>query len=613
MYGKAVRVFTMHGLKGDPYVNPRPSHRARLLLSLVFGISLPLVPLPSSAQEAMNIWCVWSGGNGTAGTATLIQGPSPDSKVVLFDEGGGTDFADNCYALLSSLGISTIDYAIAGHYDGDHIQGLDHLATHVTITNCYDRGGTLRADGSAIDASYLATVSGRRYTVKVDGTTDIDLGGSGGSEAMMRFLSVGATNNTQTTYIRGGGTVNPGTEENSKSISALVSYGGFDFYVGSDALTVVQDAVYPVITGSGGSNLNRYVDVQLVDHHGSSENNGATFLGAMAPEIAIIPVWDNGSGHPRATTVTRLQAVVETQPQRIIRLNPGDTNGTDFAAENMSYCVTANGHVRITTDGSSYTVSGAALTDPGLSNHSLDDTGFDWSGINESFEGTYLWTGWLASGSDVQSSTYAKTGTYSAKFDANGDYLITPLLANPSTMTYWMRATAGASSFNVQYSSNTGGPWTNLTGSPTTTDYTATFKQESFNLSSYSTIYIRFSRNSTKTYYLDDVMVTSRAGTPTRTPTRTPTASFTPTRTPTITPTPTRTPTRTPTPAGPTPTPTRTPTRTPTPAGPTPTPASIRRVNYQPSASSTPPSYQKDWGQSYGSDLDPYNSFGWLP
>lgn len=127
----------------------------------------------------------------------------------------------------------------------------------------------------------------------------------------------------------------------------------------------------------------------------------------------------------------------------------------------------------------------------------------------QSFEGTFPPSGWTQSGCD-KSSICAHTGTYSVRFNANGDYLITPLLTTPGVLTYWMRAASGTTSFSVQYASSASGPWTHLAGSPTTTNYNNSFKKHTFNLSGYSNIYILYKRNNSKTYYLDDVNVTCR-------------------------------------------------------------------------------------------------------
>jgi hypothetical protein len=277
--------------------------------------------------------------------------------------------------------ITDINYAVAGHYDSDHVGGLDNLvlltggnpdtgySPHVGTVAFYDRGGSQRQDGTAITPAYydLVVASGRRATAKVDGTTDINLG----SGALLRFLSVGAADTTDTLYVRGrpNQTI---SSENDLSITALITYGGFDFYVGSDAEGINEKAVDDVVMGLG-----RHVDVLHVDHHGSDTYgiSSPEFLGNMGPEVALISVWSNSFGHPRATTVTNIQAVVEHLPQRIIRLSPGDTGNPDWAPENMSYCHTTNGHLTITANGSTYTVSGNGITEPGLTNHSTDDAG----------------------------------------------------------------------------------------------------------------------------------------------------------------------------------------------------------------------------------------------
>jgi hypothetical protein len=133
--------------------------------------------------------------------------------------------------------------------------------------------------------------------------------------------------------------------------------------------------------------------------------------------------------------------------------------------------------------------------------------------INESFEVSYPPAGWRQTTTE-RTNTYAKTGTYSARIQANGDSIITPLLTHPLSLSYWMLATAGAASFIVEYSNAGSTGWTALPGTPVTTDYAGTFKQEVFDLSAHQNIFVKFRRNSAKTYYLDDVVVSSNASGP---------------------------------------------------------------------------------------------------
>ncbi len=290
-------------------------------------------------------------------------------------------------------GISTIHYAIGGHYDRDHVDGMaplnDLLGGDSTrgyapnIDNFYDRGGTTNHVGDPIRTNYynLVSQSGKRHTVVVNGDDDIDLG----SSAMLYFLSVGAPNDVEEIYIRGGYTVTENVTENNKSISALLSvawlggyYGNyFDMYMGGDLEGTGECAVDDVIVDSGGLNLDAEVDIMLVDHHGSDSHyiTSTEFLDTIYPEVAIISVWSNSHEHPRYNTVQRLQQVVEADTQRIIRLDPGDDTppNDEWAPEDMDYCHTTNSHVYIWTNGACYSVEGTGIDDADLHYHPVDE------------------------------------------------------------------------------------------------------------------------------------------------------------------------------------------------------------------------------------------------
>ncbi|MEJ2745670.1 MAG: PQQ-binding-like beta-propeller repeat protein, partial [bacterium] len=288
----------------------------------------------------------------------MIKGPN--GTVVLFDEGGGETWADACNDLLKDEGIENIHHAIASQYHADHIGGLDNLQSpDVKFDKCWDRGGTKKQDNTDIDATYLATANEiGRYTVEVDGTTDINLG----SGAMLYFLSVGRADTEGVADIRGGGTVAV-TTENAKSITALITYGGFDFYVGGDAEGVVEKAVDDVII----NDLGRSIDVLHIDHHGSVTNQTSSveFLSNMAPEVCITSVWDNLHGHPTEDVMDRVDAVVDGGLYSNIRLRIG--SGADDIPS-PPRC-TANGHVYISTDGVTYSIWGGGCS---IINHATD-------------------------------------------------------------------------------------------------------------------------------------------------------------------------------------------------------------------------------------------------
>jgi hypothetical protein len=85
--------------------------------------------------------------------------------------------------------------------------------------------------------------------------------------------------------------------------------------------------------------------------------------------------------------------------------------------------------------------------------------------LSEGFEGSFPPTDWTQNSID-QSSTYAHTGTYSARFTALGDYLITPPLTNAQTLVVWIYPTAANPSVIVETSASASGPWTAVSGSP---------------------------------------------------------------------------------------------------------------------------------------------------
>lgn len=348
----------------------RHAQRCWLLLSVAVFFTA------RAHAQNLDIWCVWQ--TDGIGTCSVVRGP--DGTVVLLDECGGNTQAEALVTdILAPNGINYIDYAIAGHYDQDHTGGLDDIVGLMGGISAfgafYDRGGTLRHEGDSIPSGYydVVTASGRRATPSLDGTSDIDLGNG----ARLYFLCVGAPDTREELYIRGRPSVTSSITENNKSIAVLVTYGGFDFYFGSDLEGTGEMAVDDVVA----ADLGRKVDILHVDHHGADTNDisSYSFLHTVDPEIAIISCWDSQPhGHPRRTTVEQLQDVVEPLPQRIIRLEAGDDDHAAWAPGNMEYCLTTYRHVRISTNGTTYTVDtvdragGTDITDPGLVNHYAD-------------------------------------------------------------------------------------------------------------------------------------------------------------------------------------------------------------------------------------------------
>lgn len=125
--------------------------------------------------------------------------------------------------------------------------------------------------------------------------------------------------------------------------------------------------------------------------------------------------------------------------------------------------------------------------------------------INESFEGTWLPSGWTNSG--FARAAVGRTGTYSASSGQTGNYLITPLITVPSTLSYWNRKKTGNCTFSIQTSSSVNGPWTTVSGYPISAGNG--WSNQTYDFSSYSNIYVRFLHVSNNNiWYLDDIQIT---------------------------------------------------------------------------------------------------------
>ncbi|MDD5556429.1 MAG: hypothetical protein PHN82_04165 [bacterium] len=199
---------------------------------------------------------------------------------------------------------------------------------------------------------------------------------------------------------------------------------------------------------------------------------------------------------------------------RIFTLERGDPG----AGEAANVTIVGNGHgydpalqgsLKITVSDGGYSIT-FSNEGPNTNSFMYGPYDTDEGGIsrllNEDFEGTWPPAGWTMNSIEWSTSS-SNSPTHSALINANGDYLITPLLAAPDTMTFWYRGTSG--SLNVEYSSSTGGPWSHVTGSPFAGS--GSWEQHSVNLSAHSNIYIRFTRvPSAGLHYIDDVVVTSR-------------------------------------------------------------------------------------------------------
>lgn len=267
------------------------------------------------------------------GDSTLIV--SPSGQTMLIDGGLNGHGNNTILPFLLDRDIDHLDYVSATHYHNDHVGGLDEIAKspRVSVGEVLDRGD-IDHPSSQPFLDYKSAFQGQRRKV-LPGEV-IDLGGG----VTVRCLAVNGV-------LAGGAVIDlggSGQQENSASISWLLSYGDFQMFVGGDltggsAMSVNIEKPVGVVTGD--------VDVYKANMHGSSISSTGPFLRLLRPEFVVLSVGSpNSSNFPRADTLARLNPRDRSIP--VWSTSPGN-GGYGF--------VDAGGHIFIKTDGQTYTAS----------------------------------------------------------------------------------------------------------------------------------------------------------------------------------------------------------------------------------------------------------------
>ncbi len=130
--------------------------------------------------------------------------------------------------------------------------------------------------------------------------------------------------------------------------------------------------------------------------------------------------------------------------------------------------------------------------------------------ISEGFE-SGIPAGWVSSGW-IADGTYHNNGAQSALASVSGSTLMTPLLANPGTLTYYHRGNT-STRFRIEYASSTSGPWTALVGYPVFAN--AAWGSKTDDLSAHPNCYFRWTTVDAGEVAIDDISIeTSSTPTP---------------------------------------------------------------------------------------------------
>lgn len=346
----------------------------RLVVSRAFfWVVLLVLPISISAQQ-LEIHYI----NVSWGGSVLVKGP--DGTTVLLEAGNTGRGTARVVPYLQSIGITPavgLDYTIAGHQHCDHVGGLDEVINagyNVRIKNYYNGSSTTSSCVTDWNTVAATTTAGAPVAPAVG--TVIQLGNGA-------KITIVARNGS----IIGGGTVSV-SNENDRSIAALIQYGGFDYIWASDmgggnidesctgrftsSQTDVESSVIQAISPGGAFPLISAggIDVLNVNHHGSESSTNKNWMNLSQPAVAVI---STGAGQSSGFELPRIDVVehvllaqatacITVPPALVLQTEEGSPTGSQTSFAGFSV-----GNVKIATDGiNAFTVSadGAVTVGP---------------------------------------------------------------------------------------------------------------------------------------------------------------------------------------------------------------------------------------------------------
>ena len=268
------------------------------LLKRLFVIAILLTPFLLYSQN-LKIFQI----DVDQGGSTLFVTPNGSTLLV---DAGKNGHGRRIKKILEQEGITHINHFVNTHYHEDHYGGIDDLARdpQITIGISYDRG-----DKAFLPASKLNEATYKDYDATV------------GSTAIMltRGMQIPIDSAITITCISHGGVVlgeinqSTGVHENDMSISLLIKYGNFRYFVGGDIESSTENKIAE-------KDLVLDVDIYQANHHGSHTSSSLAFMQDLVPAVIVISNGSNESYyHPRLVTLNTYSQL--TPPPAVFQTN----------------------------------------------------------------------------------------------------------------------------------------------------------------------------------------------------------------------------------------------------------------------------------------------------
>ena len=255
--------------------------------TFAFLLTLALAAVVGTAQsessKTLDIYFIDTEG----GHSTLYVAPTGESLLMDTGNPGGRD-TDRIMAAIQAAGVKQIDHLILTHYHGDHVGGLQELATRIPILHFIDHGPTVEPNEMVpgFQKMYAEMNSKVKHTVVAPGDK-IPFDG-------LTVTVVTSNGQVLKTPLPGGGIPNPACAnfvprdesrvdpENPMSVGVVIAYGRFrtinlgDFtWNKEDELMCPTNPIGPV-------------DLYLTSHHGIDQSGSAVLVHGLHPRVAVM-------------------------------------------------------------------------------------------------------------------------------------------------------------------------------------------------------------------------------------------------------------------------------------------------------------------------------------
>ena len=221
------------------------------------------------------------------GHSTLYVSPSGESLLIDTGSPGNRD-PDRIMAAIQAAGVTRIDHLLLTHYHGDHVGGLQELATRIPIAHFIDHGVTSEPKEMVpgFQKMYAEMSAKAKHTVVVPGDT-IPFAG-------LTVTVVTSHGQVLKTPLAGGGNPNPACAgfvprdeshvdpDNPMSVGVVIAYGKFrTINLGDFTWNKEQELMCP-------NNPIGTVDLYLTSHHGIDQSGSAALVHGLRPRVAVM-------------------------------------------------------------------------------------------------------------------------------------------------------------------------------------------------------------------------------------------------------------------------------------------------------------------------------------